>query len=712
MLVCASTRFHGIPIMPMQRLRWLLALSVSVFLSLPHLGHAQLSATENEPADFKALSESAAAAREAGRAEDAIRAYQQALALRPDWEEGWWYLGTLQYDADHLKEAVPAFQKVVQLNPAQNQAWSFLGLCEFGAGDYENALTHLQKGRDLGPIDDPELSRVAQYHLALLLNRNAEFTKASTILATSYAEQPSSQVKAALGLALLHIPLLPQEIDPSEDALVAAAGDTAVLLTQGSQDTIRISFQNLLHDYPEVPYLHYAYGLALASAGQNKEALTQQREELRISPENALVQIEISRLELALQHPKDAARAAETATRIARDSPEAWRALANSQLALGDKAAAAEALRRVDALPPEKPLRAPRMIDRYGHHAASQPAAADASAEPSGAAWNQAMLAFEEKRYPDAISALKTFVQDKPDFGSAWAVLGLCEFEMKDYKSALLHLERGQDLGLRGSAESVQLARYRLATLLTRNGEFEKSRELLAPESSPNARAKEIQFELGMTLLRIPLLPEDVAPSKQELVQSAGKLAQLLLDSKYDAALPEFQTLLQQHPTEPFLHYAYGTALASLSQYDEAKVQFRNEREISPKSELPDIRLAAIQLRVGEPGEALPSAKRAVELAPDSAEAHYLLGRSHLELGQVDAALRELEIAAKKAPGSPEVHFNLAKAYAKAKRSDKEAEERAIFNRLNALAEQQRGVRGDQSYNGPRDSNSLQNSPQ
>src|SRR5437588_10546103 len=105
---------------------------------------------------------------------------------------------------------MPAFQKVVEQNPAQNQAWSCLGLCEFGASDYQNAMKHLQKGQDLGPIDDPELSRVAQYHVALLLNRNGEFSKAAEMLTKSFAEQPSSQVKVALGLALLHIPLLPQ----------------------------------------------------------------------------------------------------------------------------------------------------------------------------------------------------------------------------------------------------------------------------------------------------------------------------------------------------------------------------------------------------------------------------------------------------------------------------------------------------------------------
>jgi tetratricopeptide (TPR) repeat protein len=458
-------------------------------------------------------------------------------------------------------------------------------------------------------------------------------------------------------------------VDPSKDTLVAAAGETAAILAQGDPQKTQRSFQTLLHDYPESPYLHYAYGLALASAGQNTEALAQQREELRVAPENELAQIEISRLDPNSRH-------------------------------------STEEVRRANALPKKPAPRDPRMIERYGHHA-TPPTVANGSPTPPDA-WNLAMTAYEEKRYAEAISALKAVVQHQPDFGSAWAMMGLSEFELKDYKSSLLHLERGNELG---STESVQLAKYRLAILLNQSGAFGKARDLLAPEASTKSRAEEVVFAQGMSLLRIPLLPEDVESSRRALVQSAGEVALLLLESKYDAALPKFQTLITEYPAVPFLHHAYGTALASLSQYDEAEIEFRREQAISPKSELPHLRRAAIQLRLDHAAEALPSAKRAVELAPDSAEAHYLLGRTYLELGQADAALGELETASKMTPGSPEVHFNLAKAYAKAKRPDKEAEERAIFARLNALAEQKRGEHGDQSYDGPRDSNSLQVHP-
>jgi tetratricopeptide (TPR) repeat protein len=280
--------------------------------------------------------------------------------------------------------------------------------------------------------------------------------------------------------------------------------------------------------------------------------------------------------------------------------------------------------------------------------------------------------------------------------------MGLSEFETKDYNNALIHLERGQGLGLGGSAESVQLAKLRLASLLNRNSEFDRAAELLAPGAGPEPHAQEIKFALGMALLRIPLLPDEVKVSS-ELVRGAGDIAALLQESKYDDAFPKFQILLQRYPTTPFLHYAYGTALAALSQYDDAEAQFRQELTISPASELPYIGLASIGLKTHRPADALPSAQRAVQLAPDSAEAHYQLGRSCLELGQEEKAVQELETARRLAPGSPEVHFNLAKAYARANLPEKAEQERAVFARLNALAEQQRSQRGSQSYSGSHD---------
>ena len=722
--------------------------SCSTIALLAQSSHAQ----QNEgTADFGAIAKSATAAREAGHADEAIQDYRRALQLNPTWEEGWWYLGTLLYDADRYSEAIPALQKLADLVPNAGPAWNFLGLCEFETKDYGNSLTHLEKGLALGDADDPEIARVAKYHLALLLIRSGEFNRATALLASTLGEsEPAPQIKIALALAMLRVPLLPKEIDPSQDALIYAAGDAASALAQNNSAKALTVFPSLIKDYSDTPYLHYAYGKALASAGRDEEALKQQREEARVSPKSALPWIEIAQIELGLQRSQEALHAAEQAVQRSPDSAASHRILGQVLQSFGRKEKATAELALAEKLSPEKTQPEERIALLYSNHAVArsneniqagahsasnpepnsfeelskQAAAAQAAGDVDQAIqnyqralqlhpdwddgrWNLAMLQYSARHYPEAISELKIWVQRQPNFGTAWAVMGLCEFEIKDYNNALIHLQHGELLGFGGSPEAVGLARYRLAILENRNGQFENVMETLLPGTRSRTPAKEIQIVLGMALLRMPSLPEQLEPSKIALVQSAGEIAALLLNSKYDQAFPELQLLLKQYPSVPFLHYAYGTALAALSQFDEAKTLLRAELQISPQSELPYISLASVELKQYRPAEALTSAQRAVQLAPESVEALYVLGRAHLELGDNQQAVSELEQASRFASGSPEVHFNLAKAYAKAKLPEKAEQERAIFARLNALAEQRRSHSGNQAYSGSHDAAEL-----
>lgn len=714
------------------------------------------SAPQQNPgaATFEAAAKSATAAREAGHADEAIRDYRRALEINAGWEEGWWYLGTLLYDADRYSEATPAFQKLVDLVPNAGPAWNFLGLCEFETKDYANSLEHLQKGLALGDADDPETARVAKYHFALLLIRSGDSDQAATLLAPTLGQgEVPAQIKTALALAMLHVPLLPKEVDPSQDALIYAAGEAASALAQNNSAKALTLFPSLLKDYPGTPYLHCAYAKALASAGRDDEALKQQREEARISPNSPLPWIEISQLDLRMQHPQEALHAAEEALQRSPDSPASYRTVANAFRALGKKEKAAEQLAFAEKLAPEMPQPEERIARIYSNHteAASErnaqiehrasdfgsssfedlsrrAARAQATSDTDQAIqnyqqalqlrpewdegrWNLAMLLYAAGHYPEAISHLKVCVERQPNFGTAWAVMGLSEFETKDYNNSLIHLQRGEELGFGGSPEAIGLARYRLAVLENRNGQFDNAMETLLPGTRSGTLAREIQIALGMALLRMSLLPDQLDPSKITLVQSAGEIAALLQNSKYDQAYPKFQVLLKEYPSVPFLHYAYGTALAALSQFDEAETQLRAELQISPHSELPFVSLASVALKRYRPAEALPSAQRAVQLAPDSAESHYVLGRAYLELSQneleSERAVREFEQASKLAPGSPEVHFNLAKAYAKAKLPEKAEQERAIFVRLNALAELRRSHSGNQAYSGSHDAVEL-----
>jgi len=298
------------------------------------------------------------------------------------------------------------------------------------------------------------------------------------------------------------------------------------------------------------------------------------------------------------------------------------------------------------------------------------------------------MRDYSERHYPEALAALKTWVERAPQDGTAWAVMGLSEFALKDYGNARIHLQRGVDLGLKGGAGSVQLATDRLALLMIRDGQFDAATALLKPIAGKPPLASEIQLALGLALLRMQSLPDSLDAPHRNLAQSAGAIVELLLASRYSEAFPAFQKLIAEYPNAPWLHYAYGGALESLSQYDEAKAQMKDEAGLSPHSALPWIKIASISVRQHLPANALTAARRAVALAPDSAEAHYELGRAWLENEDAKKAVIELENANARKPSAPEIHFALARAYAKANEPEKAAAERAAFIRLKAMEAQ------------------------
>ena len=717
---------------------FLLAISPPFLLS-------QTSSTAAEPPSFERLARQATAAREQGKPDEAIPYYQQALQIHPEWEEGWWYVGTLLYDSSHFAGAMPAFAKVVELDPKMGPAWSFLGLCAFESKDYAAAYVNLDRGHELGSAQVPEISKVASYHLALLLIRNSEFDRAINLLSSELVRgQVTEPVKVALGMAILRVPLLPGAIDPSQDALIATAGGIGVLFAQNQQDQALQAFQQAVRDYPDTPNLHYAYGWALAAGGRLEDAQAQLREEIRVSPQSALPDQALAAILLQLRRPQEALTAAEEAVKLAPHSAPAYKVLAASLQAVGRSADAAIALSKAAELGPEEPQQSERIAHLYERGAAAaKPGTGTAkstngSSATSGSAagfdelakkavaardagnvveairdyqgalqlrptWEEgwmdlSLVYFSAARYKDAIEPLKRVVDLKPEFGTAWALLGLSEYETKDYKNALIHLEKAQGLGIQGSPEAIRIAQYHLGALLNQNREFERAVELLSVGHPEGDLVAQWNQALGMGLLRVPRLPEQVDPSQRALLQAAGQVASLLANSKYDDAFVILQKLLKEYPSTPFLHYAYGSALASLSQYDEAEAQLREEMRISPDSALPYIRLAFVDLKTQRPGAALVAAQRAVQLAPQSPEAHYILGRALLGSGETSQAIQELETANTMMPNSPEIHFHLARAYSKARQPEKAEQEREVFARLNAIAEQQRATRGSQAY--------------
>lgn len=706
--------------------RFFLAILFASLASQP--GHAF---GQDSAQDFDTLSRQADAARLEGNSSEAILHYETALKIRPDWPEGWWYLGTLYADTGRFPDAVVVFRKLTDANPKLGPAWASLGLAEFELKDYQNSLIHLQEAQSLGFAEVPYVEKPAAYHLALLLNLNGEFEDAFGLLSSEFGKESlAQQTRVALAMSLLRIPLLPDQLDPGKDALITDAGETAELLVTGNFEQAFQSFQQMIQDYPNTPFLHYAYGSALDFNARYDEAEVQLRDETRVTPKSALPYMRLAAIALKTHRPADAQPLAQRAGELAPQSATAHKILAKTLTELGKTESAAQESATAEKLEPEKPDVDSAVSAVYVHEFVPAGHFTDAATTENfeelknkavaagqagrtedsithyldalklrpewGEGWSQVgTLLFIAGRHKDAIAALKNSLGTKRQLAEAWVFLGLSEFENQEYRNAYLHLEHGRELEFHGTPEARRIASLRLAELRTWNGDFDGAKDLLIPEIDRNQLTPTTKAVLGLILLRIPRLPNQVEPAREALVRAAGEAAALLYAERYNEAFQAFEHMLKDFPDTQFLHYAYGSALESLSQHDEAAAQLREEIKLAPQNALPYSRMADIFLKTGHPEEASSNAERAVQLDPQAPGGHELLGRALLETGKTEAAVSELEIASRLAPSYPEVHFNLARAYTKAHRLPDAERERAIFARLSAAEEAAKTSQGN-----------------
>lgn len=311
---------------------------------------------------FDRLARDADAAREAGRVDEALGLYQRALKLRPTWDEGLWYVGTLYYDTDKYEEARDAFRRVIALQekgsagkPVTNgRAYAMKGLCEFQLRNYETALSDLLVARDRG-VEGDELLSAVRYHLAIVMSRLEQYEFALLTL-QPFAQQghDSPRVIEAFGIATLRMPLLPAELPPDRREMVLLAGRGSYYQAARLAGPARPAFEELVGRYPDSPNVHYAYGVFLLAEDPDR-AIEAFKTELKISPSHAYAMLQIA-FEYIKRSDWEAAKPwAEQAVAIAPGDFAGRRALGQVLFETGDTAAAIEHLERGVRIAPDSP---------------------------------------------------------------------------------------------------------------------------------------------------------------------------------------------------------------------------------------------------------------------------------------------------------------------------------------------------------------------
>jgi predicted Zn-dependent protease len=296
-------------------------------------------------------------------------------------------------------------------------------------------------------------------------------------------------------------------------------------------------------------------------------------------------------------------------------------------------------------------------------------------------AWSLGTLLYDRSEHAEARDAFRRVAAAQPDNGLVLALQGLCDFQTGHLERALDALQKARTLGI-PRPEIMAAASYDIAAVLNRFERYDAAYEVLRDFALQGKDSPSVIEAFGLSVLRLPYLPSELPADKREMVVMAGRGGfQMAKGRRSEAGRLAFEELVLRYPSQPNVHYGYGTFLMT-DEPDRALEEFQRELRISPIHYHAMLQIAFEQIKRGNYADALPLAERAAELAPTLPVARNALGRALLETDQVDRAIVELEAGVKLGPDSPEMRFALARAYQRAGRVEDATRERAEFLRL------------------------------
>ncbi len=301
--------------------------------------------------------------------------------------------------------------------------------------------------------------------------------------------------------------------------------------------------------------------------------------------------------------------------------------------------------------------------------------------------WSLGSLLYDQDRFPEAQAAFKRFAAIATNPGPAYAFLGLCEYETREYDQALKHFQAWGSKGSPGNDELIDVAGFHWALLLTREGRFPEALYLLAAKAQKLGRSPALVEAMGLASLRMTNLPEDYPQERRDLVWLAGQAAFYSAVHEHDREEEYANKLLIHYSWEPNVHYFRGTLLGFQKERAEAAKEYQQELQLSPQHVPAMVELALVQIDDFNAAEATPLAERAVALDSRNSRAQFALGRALLETDRFQESADHLEIAKRLAPDSAPIRFGLAKAYRALGRTEEAERESAAFLSLKAKDE-------------------------
>jgi tetratricopeptide (TPR) repeat protein len=301
--------------------------------------------------------------------------------------------------------------------------------------------------------------------------------------------------------------------------------------------------------------------------------------------------------------------------------------------------------------------------------------------------WSLGTILYDQNEYAQAAQAFRRVVNLAPNYGTAWVMLGLCEFELGQDGASLRHIEKGKSLGIANDSQLQNVVLYHDGVLLRREGRFEAAGEALRKLCATGVQSVPVEQALGLSVLHMERISSSEAErTGLEVVRRVGGAECLATRGEFGEARQIYQSLVSNHPDNPNLYDGYGSFLLELHDTKNAEKEFRQAIKADPGQVTARLQIAAIQYRVDSQA-GLQYAEEAVKLDPRLPFGHYLLGLLLVDTKQYQEAIPQLEMARAAFSGVPNLYYALGTAYSRSGRKRDAESAWATFARLNRTTE-------------------------
>jgi tetratricopeptide (TPR) repeat protein len=302
---------------------------------------------------------------------------------------------------------------------------------------------------------------------------------------------------------------------------------------------------------------------------------------------------------------------------------------------------------------------------------------------------NLGAIYFQERKYDQAIPALRQALKLKPSLSRSGTLLAIALSENGDYKDAIIGLEKG--FGHETDPDVRRMCGLQLLRAYSGLQRDDKAVQTALELNRLYPEDPEVLYHTGRIYGNLAYLTMkrlgDVAPESVWRNEAAGEAYQS--EGAYLQAIAAYRRVLEANPNQPGIHFRIGRTLQASAHSTNspedlaaATKEFMLELETDPRNANAAYEIAEINRTGGDFFTAERYFKIALRYYPEFQEAQLGLGGTLLSLGKATEALPYLQKAVQLGPGDEVGWYRLAQVQKKLGNTEEQRRALAEYRRL------------------------------